>query len=64
MIVFPTASLGKVCFPTAGLRKALRPVLLEACATTNRRSPYSEWLGCSQYVYVFPETLQLCWTLY
>jgi len=31
-------------------------VLLEACAFTNRSSPYSECLGCSQYVTVLPET--------
>jgi len=36
-----------------GLRKALRPVLLEACAATNRSSPYSECLDFSQYVLFF-----------
>jgi len=56
MTVFPSASLGKACFPAAGLRVALRPVLLEACAAINRSSPYSECLGCSQYVPVLPET--------
>jgi len=58
MTVFPTAGLGKVCFPTASLRKALRPVLLEACAATNQSSPYSECLDCSQYGPVLPETPQ------
>jgi len=51
MTVFPTATLGNVCYPTPSLRVALRPVLLEACAATNQSSPYSEvWVAHNKFL--------------
>jgi len=36
---------------------------LEACAATDLSSPYSECLGCSQYVPVLPEIPHLAYSI-
>jgi len=50
--VYPLPALGHLFIHSRTLDS------LEACAATDRSHPYSERLGCSQYVPVLPEIPQ------